>query len=172
MVSLVVALSGCYITKIRSGQPDPRLETYSATQVFLIAGLVPISSEAGAECPHGVSYAESEVSFVDGLVTFIFSLSGTLAAGIVCANSTPGECTAATFGGSLLPLIIATRTVRYQCARRPPVMKSPPKMQSSNLAVELPDDDDKMAEWMDEAITEARRHTANALRHGQNEAQP
>lgn len=93
-----------------------------------------LSGPAGQECKDGVSWAESGQKATDVLISIGLSLVGAFAAGAVCElpdNATDEEKTTnalcqGAFSG-VLPLLIASRSVEYQCVNpaNPPGVQVP-----------------------------------------------
>lgn len=116
LVLLTVILSGCYTTKVYTPAPAFGPE-HRDRQWFTLGGLVPLSSATGEECPNGVSRAESELGAVDVLINIGLALGGGLAGAAICSKSDADQSACGTLGASLLPFLLATRTVQYTCAR-------------------------------------------------------
>jgi len=115
-LALLVALAGCYKTKIQAGAPSAG-PVYGDRQWFLIAGLVPLSDPAGSECPNGLSYAESKL----GVMDVIIEIGTRIVGGVVGASVCDSEGDATAYGtcvsgaANLAGILIGTRTVEYQC---------------------------------------------------------
>lgn len=71
-ITIAVLLSGCYHATVETGRlPSPQTveKTFASGWVF---GLVPPSTISTTEkCPDGVSKVETQLSFVNQLVSFI-----------------------------------------------------------------------------------------------------
>lgn len=93
-----------------------------------------LSGAAGQECRDGVSWAESGQKATDVLISIGLSIAGAVAAGAVCTlpeNPTDEETAANTLCaagvGGVLPLLLASRSVEYQCVNpaNPPGVQVP-----------------------------------------------
>jgi hypothetical protein len=115
-----VLVSGCYTTKVVAQQATPGPQ-YDDRQWFTIAGLVPLSSPAGQQCPGGLATAESQFSVVDFLINVGLSVGGGVVGALACGdptdpvNDTAARAGCASIGSSLVPFLIASRTVSYTC---------------------------------------------------------
>ena len=96
-----------------------------------------LSDAAGQECAEGVSWAESGQKATDILISIGLSIAGAVVAGQACNlpdNATDEEkatntlCQAGISG--VLPLLIASRSIEYQCASAP----NPPGVQVPTLS--------------------------------------
>ncbi len=96
-----------------------------------------LSGAAGQECKNGVSWAESGQKATDVLISIGLTVAGAVAAGAACdlpENPTDEErathslCQGAI--GGVLPLLIASRSVEYQCVNP----ANPPGVQVPTLA--------------------------------------
>lgn len=130
-------LGACFTTQIQSGQQQSFAPVASDRQWFTLGGLVQLSGAAGQECQEGVSWAESGQKATDVLISIGMMAAGAIAAGLACnlpENPTDDEeaaytlCTAGI--GGVIPLLIASRTVEYQCKGAP----NPPGVQVPTLA--------------------------------------
>jgi hypothetical protein len=112
--------AGCYTTKVVAPQATPGRQ-YDDRQWFTIGGLVPLSSPAGQQCSGGLATAESRFSGGDFLINIALGLAGGLAGAFACGNSTDPDIDAAvrtscaTLGASLVPFLLASRSVSYTC---------------------------------------------------------
>jgi len=121
-VALVLASqTACYTTKIVTDRaPDTRSRSYSDRQWFTIGGLVPLSGEAGRECEHGLSWAESQLSGTDILISIGLTVAGGLVGSAACSDKDDtGRAQCITLGTTLVPFLIGSRTVEYSCAAGP-----------------------------------------------------
>lgn len=71
-IALAVLLSGCYHATVDTGRmPSPQVIEKSFASGWIL-GLVPPSTVAtAAKCPDGVAKVETQLSFVNQLVSFI-----------------------------------------------------------------------------------------------------
>jgi hypothetical protein len=115
-LTLAATLGGCYATKIQSGTKRAGA-THSHRQWFTVAGLVPLSDEAGGECGDGgVSYAESKISITDGLLSAVIGVAGASIGFAACNDSDEKEYASCVSGAATLAgLLVGSRTVNYQC---------------------------------------------------------
>lgn len=110
----VLALSACYRTKTRTNlRGGPERES---RQWFTIAGLVPLSSADGGECTKGMASSDSRLSVTDVLITLGLSIAGGVAGGAACKAEAGTDFACAYGVASLVPFLIGSRTVTYQCA--------------------------------------------------------
>lgn len=89
LVLALAGLSGCYHTKVTTGlTPSSQVYEIPFAHSF-VYGLVPPDEVRGAErCPSGVAIVESEISFVNGLVSALtFSLYTPMHIKVTCAAS-------------------------------------------------------------------------------------
>ena len=124
LLSLVagITLGGCFKTHTQSGVSKQFGPVHEDRQWFTVGGLVQLSGAAGKECKEGVSYVESGMNGTDILITAGLTIGASLLAGSVCElPEDPSDeelaayslCTSAIGGG--IPLLLASRTVEYQC---------------------------------------------------------
>jgi hypothetical protein len=104
-------LGGCYTTRLNTippGQP-----VYEDRQWFLLWGIGALNDPAHAGCtPTAV---ESEMSFVDGLLSFVAAGVGEAIVYGVCKDSgSPGTCAAA--GTLISASLVSPRTIRWSCS--------------------------------------------------------
>lgn len=130
----ICLLGGCFTTQIQTGEPRSFAPIASDRQWFTLGGLIQLSGAAGQECEKGVSWAESGQKATDVLITIGMTVAGALIAGAVCElpedASEDEKATHALCQGGIagsLPLVIATRTIEYQCAgpANPPGIQVP-----------------------------------------------
>ena len=81
-----------------------------------------LSDSAANECPNGVSYAQSGMNTIDVLISIGLGIAGNLVATAVCSlPSSPSDQELATYSlcvtgtSSVVPFLLASRTVEYQC---------------------------------------------------------
>jgi hypothetical protein len=87
VLALALVVSGCYHARIETGL-TPSAQVYEQTFASgWIYGLVPPSTvEAGQECPNGVAVVETELSFVNQLVSaFTFGIYTPMHITVTCA---------------------------------------------------------------------------------------
>jgi hypothetical protein len=120
LASFALLLSGCYRTVVATSAP-PAGPVHEDRQWFTIAGFVPLSDAAGAECgPAGVSHAESRLAGMDILIDLGLSLVGGAVGFAVCDEDDFDEarnyasCVSAV--AAIPPFLISSRTVSYQCS--------------------------------------------------------
>jgi hypothetical protein len=114
-----VLLAGCYTTKVYTPRPPAGPELMQR-QWFTIGGLVSLSDPTGFECPGGLSRAESEFGGVDILINIGLAIVGGIGGAVACQNSDDdAQSACASAGATLVPFLIASRTVRYVCAGAP-----------------------------------------------------
>jgi hypothetical protein len=127
-------LAGCFTTQLHTGQQQSFAPVKNDRQWFTLGGLVQLSGAAGQECKNGVSWAESGQKTTDILISIGLTVAGAVAAGAACKlpdNATDEEkatnslCQAGI--GGVLPLLIASRSVEYQCVNpaNPPGIQVP-----------------------------------------------
>jgi len=108
--------SGCYTTKVYSSRPSPQPQL-DDRQWFTVAGLVPLSGPAGAECVGGLSTVESQMAFTDVLINVGLSIGGGLIGASACnSDDSAAQVRCISSFATLAPLILSSRTVRYTCA--------------------------------------------------------
>lgn len=113
-------LAGCYKTQV--GTHDPSVPTHTDRQWFTLNGYTPLSDPSGQQCPDGVTYAETKLSGTDIAIDLGLRAVG-LGIGIAACElpEDPTTAEASNFSqcmavaGAILPALIASRTVRYQC---------------------------------------------------------
>ncbi|MCI0570071.1 MAG: hypothetical protein L0Y66_04905 [Myxococcaceae bacterium] len=122
VLALVVLLgqSGCYTTRVVAPGVTEG-QDFEDRQWFTLGGLVRISDPGGRQCPGGYARAESELSFVDFLISAGVALGGGLLGAVACAGRPDSQAIAAcaTFGSSLAPFLISPRTARFACIAGP-----------------------------------------------------
>jgi hypothetical protein len=120
--ALLLAGQGCYKTVVRSEAPMAG-PLHEKGQWFSLAGLVALSRPAGKECPHGLSFAESEMGGTDILFNIAVSAVGiALGAGACRSEGASGETIdilCVNSFATIAPLLLSRRTVRYGCAAAP-----------------------------------------------------
>lgn len=87
LLAVVLVASGCYHARIETGL-TPSAQVYEESFASgWIYGLVPPSTvEAGEECPNGVAVVETELSFVNQLVSaFTFGIYTPMHITVTCA---------------------------------------------------------------------------------------
>lgn len=108
LLAVVLVASGCYHARIETGL-TPSAQVYEQTFASgWIYGLVPPSTvEAGQECPNGVAVVETELSFVNQLVSALtlgiytpMHITVTCAAGGTSSLSAPAESVTVARGAS------------------------------------------------------------------------
>lgn len=89
LVALVVAMSGCYHARITTGLTPSTTVIDKPFASGWIYGLVPPSPvNAAQECPNGVAIVETELSFVNQLVSAItFGIYAPMHIKVTCASS-------------------------------------------------------------------------------------
>lgn len=108
LLAVVFLASGCYHARIETGlTPSAQVveKTFASGWIY---GLVPPSTvEAGQECPNGVAVVETELSFVNQLVSALtfgiytpMHIKVTCAAGGTSSLSAPAESIAVAQGAS------------------------------------------------------------------------
>jgi hypothetical protein len=114
---LVAALlpAGCYRTTIRTGRAGDGA-THSGRQWFTLAGLVPLSDADGRECAGGLARADSKYSFTDVLINFGLFTAGYLGGSLACRGDDSDEAACGAAGSALVPFLLGSRTVEYECA--------------------------------------------------------
>jgi hypothetical protein len=115
---LVVAATGCYTTRIRSGTARSGEAVHERRQWFTVGGLVPLSSAAGGECGEdGLSYADSRLGGIDILLNIAIGVGSSLVGVAICDDGADPETYAACVSGAgaLGGFLIGSRSVRYQC---------------------------------------------------------
>lgn len=130
-------LSGCYTTKVYTPAPasGPELQD---RQWFTIGGLVPLSEPTGEKCPGGLARAESKFGIVDILINVGLGVAGGVAGAAICNNASEDDQRACSFAGaSLVPFLIASRTVEYACAGSKPAASAAAATVAGNDAAEL-----------------------------------
>ncbi len=143
VVAVLAAMStqtACFTTRITTSRPAEGA-TYTDRQWFTIGGLAGLSSPAGRECQNGVSWAESKMSGTDWLINLGLSVAGGVAGALACANNREGVATQVTCtftGASLMPFLLASRTVEYSCARGPNAEARPDWMPSAPAVAQSP----------------------------------
>lgn len=111
----VLALSACYRTKTRTTARGG--QERESRQWFTIAGLVPLSSADGGECTNGMASSDSRLSGLDVLINIALSVGGGIAGTQVCKDEAGVVDASCAVGiGTLVPFLIGSRTVTYQCA--------------------------------------------------------
>jgi hypothetical protein len=118
ILGIVVALqlaAGCYRTTIRTGRPGDGA-VHSDRQWFTLAGLVRLSDPDGGECAGGLARADSRYSFTDVLINFGLFTAGYLGGSLACRGDEGDEAACAAASSTLVPLLIGSRTVDYECA--------------------------------------------------------
>ena len=125
-------LGGCYTTKIYTGAIAAGPEM-ADRQWFTIGGLVPLSEPAGQACPGGLARAESQLAGFDILINIGLAIAGGVAGAAACSGSDDAAAICGPAGASLVPFLLASRTVRYSCAGGvtapgawPPPVQAPP----------------------------------------------
>ena len=90
--ALAVALFGCYHATIDTGAKPSTLTVEKHWASGWIFGLVPPSTvETAAKCPSGVSRVETQLSFVNMLVSFLtLSIYTPMDIRVTCAEGTAG----------------------------------------------------------------------------------
>ena len=108
LLAVVLVASGCYHARIETGL-TPSAQVYEQTFASgWIYGLVPPSTvNAASECPNGVAVVETELSFVNQLVSAItlgiytpMHITVTCAAGGTSSLAAPAESVAVARGAS------------------------------------------------------------------------
>ena len=113
----VLALTGCYTTKINTGlAPDGPV--YTEQQWFTIAGGMPLSEPLESKCQDKpLAYVQSAMKGKDILLNIGLTVAGGTAGYFICKDSTdPDAIEACSSISSVVPLLISSRTVTYQCA--------------------------------------------------------
>ena len=92
---LAITSVGCYHAKVTTGRVPSTIVIEKTFASGWIYGLVPPSTiEAASECPDGVAIIETELSFVNQLVSFLtFGIYSPMHIKVTCA--TPGSTSAA-----------------------------------------------------------------------------
>ena len=119
MCTLVMMMSGCYQTQVRTIGAKSTGEVHEARQWFTVGGLVPTSGVAGAECgDSGLASVKSGQSGMDVLTLFGLAVLGSLLAPTACEDvSFDSRAGCLSFVSTLPAFIITPRTVIYECAR-------------------------------------------------------
>jgi len=113
--AVLMSQAGCYHTSIVTDRA-PGGREYSDRQWFTIAGLVPLSSPAGGECPNGLARAESELSGTDWLINIGLGVAGAFAGAAICKDESDERVSScAATGATLIPFLLGSRTVKYTC---------------------------------------------------------
>lgn len=88
LLALVATMSGCYHAKVTTGLTPSAEVIDKPFAVGWIYGLVPPSPiSAAEECPNGVAMVETEISFVNGLVSGItFGIFTPMHIKVTCAT--------------------------------------------------------------------------------------
>ena len=84
---LVFALSGCYHTKITTGKTPSDTVIDKPWAMSFVAGLIPPEElDVSRECPNGVAIVETELSFMNMLVSVItFNIVSPMHLTVTCA---------------------------------------------------------------------------------------
>lgn len=90
LVFTVVFLTGCYHTRIETGlAPGTQVIDQEWAPSFVYGLVPPPTVEAGEECPNGVAIVETEISFLNGLVSALtFSIFTPMHIKVTCAAGT------------------------------------------------------------------------------------
>ncbi len=94
LLGAVVALSGCYHATIETGLPPGNQTLEKPWASGWVFGLIPPSTvETASRCPNGVARIETQLSFLNMLVSFItLSIYTPMAIQVTCADpGTPME---------------------------------------------------------------------------------
>lgn len=88
-LTLALALTACYHATIETGRPPSPQTVEKAFAAGWIYGLVPPSTvQTASQCPAGVSRVETQLSFVNQLVSFItLGIFTPMAIKVTCAAS-------------------------------------------------------------------------------------
>ncbi|HUS65300.1 MAG TPA: hypothetical protein VMZ28_12185 [Kofleriaceae bacterium] len=128
------ALPGCYSTSVRSGA-TPAGPVHEDRQWFTLAGAVEMSDAGGDECGSaGIARADSRLAGMDILINVGLVVAGASAGLAVCDKDGDEEAYASCVSAmaSVPPLLIASRTVSYQCAAGPTAMTPVPGGRPAN----------------------------------------
>ena len=113
----IVAMTGCYTTKLNTGLV-PEGPVYTEQQWFTIAGGVPLSEPLESKCQDKpFAYVQSAMKGKDILLNIGLSLAGSTAGYFMCQDTADpdalGPCRSVS---TVVPLLMSSRTVTYQCA--------------------------------------------------------
>ena len=114
---IFVAMTGCYTTKLNTGLL-PEGPVYTEQQWFTIAGAMPLSEPLESKCKEKpFAYVQSAMKGKDILLNIGLSLAGGTAGYFMCQDAAdPDTLEACRSISTVLPLLISSRTVTYQCA--------------------------------------------------------
>ena len=92
LASLAVSTTGCYHTQVTTGRPAGTTVVDKPWAMSFVYGLVaPKAVDAAAACPGGTAMVETEISFLNGLVSGItFGLVTPMHITVTCASGTTG----------------------------------------------------------------------------------
>jgi hypothetical protein len=135
VLAVVSTQTACFTTRITTSRPAEGT-TYTDRQWFTVGGLAAVSGPAGRECQNGLSWAESKLSVTDWLINLGLSVAGGVGGALACSNSdSTMQTSCATVGATLVPFMLASRTVEYACAQGPSADNRPnwmPPAQGAN----------------------------------------
>jgi hypothetical protein len=113
---LALLLAGCFSTSVHAPGTILAGPEYSTRQWFTLGGLVGLSDAGGQECQK-IAYAKSEAAAIDVLLGVGIGIVGAMIGSGMCEKDGEDAATAcAITGAQLAPFLLASRTVRYQCA--------------------------------------------------------
>jgi hypothetical protein len=115
LVTLVAATTGCFTTKAYS-RADATGPIVSEHQWFAIGGLIELNKPVGSECKQ-LAYVESKMGAMDVVINIGLSVAGSIVASSACGAGDSSCQSTASLGGTLLPWMLGSRTVEYQCAK-------------------------------------------------------
>lgn len=120
VLAVMSTQTACFTTRITTSRPAEGT-SYTDRQWFTIGGLASLSAPAGRECQNGLSRAESKLSATDWFINLGLTVAGGVGGALACANNDdPVMMTScASIGASLVPFLLASRTVEYTCAQGP-----------------------------------------------------
>ena len=89
LLMVMLTASGCFHTTVVTGRPESTKVVDRPWHPFVIYGLVPIGGDLDVSdaCPNGVAKVETEISFMNGLVSAItFSIFTPAHVKVTCAS--------------------------------------------------------------------------------------
>jgi hypothetical protein len=137
VLAVMSTQTACFTTRVTTSRPAEGT-TYTDRQWFTIGGLANLSAPAGRECQNGLSWAESKLSGTDWLIAVGLTVAGGVGGALACANSNDAvtQSSCASVGASLVPFLLASRTVEYACAQGPSANARPDWMPPAAVRTE------------------------------------
>jgi len=134
LAATLFTAAGCYTTSVRSGAM-PAGPVHEDRQWFTLAGAVEMSDAGGDECGSaGIARADSRLAGMDILINLGLVVAGASAGLAMCDKDGDEEAYAScvSAAAAVPPLLIASRTVSYQCAAGPVAMTPVPGAKPAN----------------------------------------